>query len=62
MTITDTATAVAAPKRALVKELKEFFEANGGQKVTMQELKELKSNPKDYDDLVIGLGNGTLTY
>jgi hypothetical protein len=49
------------PTRATLKQLREFFE-NGGPKVTMTELKQLKSNPTDYDAIANGIGNGTLTY
>lgn len=49
-------------ERATVKQIKDFFEADGGRKVSMQELKDLKANPKDYDDLANGIGDGSLTY
>jgi hypothetical protein len=50
--------------KATIKQLKEFFEADGGAKVGMQELKELKASRdgRDYDDIANGIGDGTLTY
>lgn len=47
--------------KATLKEVREFFEANGARKISMQELKELK-NSGGYDDIAEGIGNGTLTY
>ena len=47
--------------RATVKDLKAFFEANDGRKVTMQELKDLKDSG-GYDAIAEGIGDGTLTY
>lgn len=50
-------------KRATVRQLRDFFEASGGRKVTMRELKDLKAGDgRDYDHLATGIGNGTLTY
>lgn len=50
--------------KATIAQLKEFFEANGGRKVSMAELKELKAvnGGKDYDAIANGLGDDTLTY
>lgn len=50
--------------KATIKQLQEFFQANGGSKVTMQELKDLKASRdgRDYDEIANGLGAGTLTY
>lgn len=47
-----------------VKEFREFFESNGGRKVTMTELKEIKASEggSDYDAIAFGIGNGSLTY
>lgn len=47
--------------RATVKDLKAFFESDGGAKVTMTELKALKDSG-GYDDVAEGIGDGTLTY
>lgn len=49
-------------EKATIKQVREFFESNGTPKITMAELKELKANQKDYDDIAYGIGNGTLTY
>ena len=50
--------------KATIKQLKEFFEADGGAKVGMQELKDLKNanGGIDYDAIAEGIGDGTLTY
>lgn len=50
------------PNRATPGELKKYFEEGGNRKVTMDEIKELKANPVDYDALANGIGNGTFTY
>lgn len=47
--------------RATVKDLKAFFEADGGRKITMTELKELK-DAGGYDSIADGIGDGSLTY
>lgn len=47
--------------KATVKEFFAFFEADGGTKPTMQELKALK-DAGGYDEIAEGIGNGTLTY
>lgn len=50
--------------KATIAQLKEFFEGNGGRKVSMTELKELKASRegKDYDLIANGIGDETLTY
>ncbi len=50
--------------KASIKDLKAFFEADGGAPIKMQELKDLKASNagKDYDDIANGIGDGTLTY
>lgn len=50
--------------RATPKEIRDFFEAGGGRKVTASELAKLKSDtkPDAYDQIAEGIGNGTLTY
>lgn len=50
--------------KATLKQLREFFEADGGRKLQMQELKDLKASNggTDYDHIAEGIGNGTLTY
>lgn len=50
--------------KAKVSEVKAFFEADGGRKVTLPELKEIKASNggTDYDDVAEGIGNGSLTY
>jgi hypothetical protein len=61
-------TPVDKDARITVKEFKAFFEADGGEKVTIQELKALKEEPSvggnknGYDDIAVGLTNGSLTY
>jgi len=53
-----------AEGKASINEVKAFFEADGGRKVQMAELKDLKTGHegKDYDDIALGIGNGSLTY
>lgn len=50
--------------RAAIKDIQAFFIADGGSKLTMQELKDLKvsRDGKDYEDIATGIGDGTLTY
>lgn len=50
--------------KATIKELKAFFEADGGTKIEMKELKDLKASRDgaDYNELANGIGDGTLTY
>jgi hypothetical protein len=50
--------------KATIKELKGYFEADGGPKVSMQELKELKqsNDGQDYNQIAEGIGDGTETY
>lgn len=50
--------------KATIKELKAFFETDGGEKISMQELKDLKgaNDGRDYDQIANGIGDGTLTY
>ena len=48
-------------EKATVKEIIAFFEADGGKKPTMQELKALK-DADGYDAIAVGIGNGSLTY
>jgi len=50
--------------KATIAQLKAFFEADGGRKISMAELKELKASRdgRDYDEVANGLGDGTLTY
>jgi hypothetical protein len=47
--------------KANVKAVKDFFEADGARKVSMQELKEVK-DAGGYDALAEGIGDGSLTY
>jgi hypothetical protein len=49
-------------KKCSLTELKKFFEADGGRKVSMQELKELKAADGAYDAIAYGIGDGSLTY
>lgn len=58
-----------ADGRATPTEIRAFFGPNGdGEVVKLTEFKELKATPgiapgnTAYDDLAIGIGNGTLTY
>jgi hypothetical protein len=50
--------------KATVSELKKYFESDGGRKVTLLELKELKAsnNGSDYDAIANGIGDASLTY
>jgi len=50
--------------KATLKQLREFFESDGGRKLQMQELKDLKASNggRDYDQVAEGIGDGTLTY
>lgn len=50
--------------RATITAIQAFFTADGGSKLTMQELKDLKvsRDGKDYEDIANGIGDGTLTY
>lgn len=50
--------------RAAIKDIQAFFQLDGGSKLTMQELKDLKvsRDGKDYEDIANGIGDGTLTY
>lgn len=50
--------------RATIAIIQAFFIADGGKKLTMQELKDLKvsRDGKDYEDIANGIGDGTLTY
>lgn len=51
--------------RATITQLKAFFETNSVKgKITMNELKELKASRggKDFDEIMEGIGDGTLTY
>lgn len=54
--------------KASPKEVKEFFEANGGRKVGATEIMALKKDPAtkkdlpDYDQIAEGIGDGSLTY
>jgi hypothetical protein len=52
-----------AVKSALTQ-LREFFAADGGRKLTMDELKEFKESNggKDYAQVSGGIADGTLTY
>lgn len=45
--------------KATPSEIREFFTPP---KPTLQELKALKVNPQDYDDIAYGIGDGSLTY
>lgn len=51
-----------APPRAKPSDIRAFFAADGAPPVSLQEIKALKGNPKDYDQIAEGIGNGTLTY
>lgn len=48
--------------RANVKEVKEYFQGDGNRPVRMDELKALKEDPRDYDDISNGIGDGSLKY
>lgn len=58
--------------KAKPSEVKAFFEAGGGRKVGAREIMELKkingvptkgvSQETAYDDIAVGIGNGSLTY
>lgn len=54
-----TATPKAGPKQ-----VREFFEAGSAKKVTTAELMELKKvdGGKAYEQIAVGIGDGTLTY
>jgi hypothetical protein len=52
---------IMSDTKANVKQVKEFFEADGGSRVSMQELKALK-DAGGYDAIAEGIGNGSLTY
>lgn len=48
--------------RATPKQIRDYF-GEGSHPVTLGELKALKENGgTDYDQIAVGLGNGTLTY
>lgn len=53
--------------KASITEIKEFFQADGGPAVSAKEIIRLKKTPEgvplpDYDQIAIGIKNGTLTY
>lgn len=47
--------------KATVKQVKEFFEADGGRKITLPELSALKA-AGGYDAVAEGIGDGSFTY
>lgn len=49
-------------QRAKPSDIRAYFEEGGYPKVSLQEIKQLKEKPSDYDDIAIGIGNGSLTY
>jgi len=56
-------TVVTARPKVKPAELKAFFESDGGRKVSLTELKELKADGgQAYDDIAFGIGDGSLTY
>lgn len=50
--------------KATLKMVRDFFAANGGTPLKMEELKEIKASNGglDYDQIAEGIGDGTLTY
>lgn len=50
--------------KATLTEVRNYFKADGGTPLRMEELKEFKAvnGGKDYDQIAEGIGNGTLTY
>lgn len=50
--------------KATIKQLKDFFEADGAPKISMAELKDLKASRdgKDFDQIANGIGDQTFTY
>jgi hypothetical protein len=49
-------------KKATLTEVRNFFAADGGRVLTMAELKEMKTDPTGWGQLLAGIGDGTLTY
>ena len=50
--------------KASIKDMKAFFESDGGRKITLPELKELKESRggDDFSDIANGIGDSSLTY
>jgi hypothetical protein len=50
--------------RAKPSQIRDYFGTPEGQypKVSLTEIKQLKENPQDYDQIANGIGNGTFTY
>jgi hypothetical protein len=50
--------------KATIKQVRDYFAADGGTPLKMDELKEFKASNggRDYDQVAEGIGDGTLTY
>jgi hypothetical protein len=54
---------MAPEEKATPSEMRVYFEADGGPKLTASEIMTLKkADPDGYDNVAIGVKNGTLTY
>lgn len=48
--------------RVKVSDVKKFFESDGGRKLGLPEMKDMKSDEKGWAEITAGIGDGTLTY